>query len=190
MRIFLVTLVLALLPQVGLSQATTIEEPPPPGLVQEFTRLLGIHRAIGDLTTVTLSDSALELRFWSIGWTISGVRLQKSSTGEWRAQRINIAGPNSATIDSVPTAASNRAGLDSMWNKLVNEGILTLPTHVPRSWRMLDGQAYLLELRRGHLYRAVHIEHVENAEVPADTAIKRIARIFQNRFPFLPMPAR
>lgn len=80
MRIRPVTLLLALAPHVTAAQATTVEEPLG-RLVEEFTRLMGVHRAIGNLETLALSDSALESRFWSTGWTMSGLRLQLGPFG-------------------------------------------------------------------------------------------------------------
>ena len=191
MQIRLATIVLVLAPHLAAAQAASVEEPPPSGLVDEFTRSLGIHRAIGDLKTMSLADSALEFRFWSIGWGMSGLRLQRTASGEWLAQRIVVNGPNSARIDSLPLAiAGDAQRMDSMWDELVREGVLSLPTHVPRTWLMMDGHSYIYELRRGQSYRAVRIEHVDKPEVPADDAIKRIARILQAQFPFLGVPSR
>jgi hypothetical protein len=187
----LATIAFVLAPHFAVAQATSVQEPPPSGLVDEFTRLFGIHYAIGDLKTLSLPDSALEFRFWSIGWGINGLRLQRTASGEWLAQRIVINGPNSARIDSLPLAiAGDAQRMDSMWDELVREGVHSLPTHVPRTWMMMDGHSYIYELRRGQSYRAVWIEHVAKPEAPADDAIKRIARILQAHFPFLRVPSR
>jgi hypothetical protein len=187
----LAILVFALVPHVVLAQATTIEEPEPRGIMDEFGRLLGIHHLIGDLRTKSMADSALELRFWSIGWSSSGLRLQRAANGDWLAQRIIIGNPHSARIDSIPLlTARDTQRMDSMWNALVELGVDSLPTHVPRKWMMVDGHRYIYELRRGQVYRAVMIEHVDKPEVPADDAIKRIARVVRSHFPFLSMPVR
>lgn len=188
MRLPLSMLVLILAPSLTEAQATSVEEPPPPFYVEEFTKLLGIQDAIGDLRNLVLSDSALELRFWSIGWSLSGLQLRRSANGVWTAQRIVVEGLRVARVESLPQMPA--ATLDSMWDQLVSEGMLTLPTHVPRTWGMVDGHSYFLELRRGQSYRAVHIEHVNKPEVPADTAIKRIASLLKQRFPFIGMPIR
>ena len=191
MRNSLASLALLLFPLGSAAQATSIEEPAPPGFIEEFARILGIHRAIGDLRTMAFADSALELRFWSIGWSMSGLRLRRTSNREWIAHRVIVIGPNSTRLDSVPLAVGSESQrMDSLWNELVGEGILTLPTHVKRSWTSNDGHMYIYELRRGQAYRAVAIEHLDRPEVPADAAIKRIARMLQTHFPFLGMPGR
>ena len=187
MRPILALLVLTLVPHAGGAQATSVEEPHPPTFFETFTRLFGIQKAIGDLRTLQLSDSAIEFRFLSVGWGISGLRLARDASGEWAAQRMDLEVGRAPKIDSmrVPTRT-----LDSLWNALVAEGLLTLPTHVPRTWGQLDGHSYMFELRRGQSYRAVHIEHVDKPEVPADDAIKRIVGILRRQFPFIGVPAR
>ena len=58
-------------------------------------------------------------------------------------------------------------------------GLFTLPTKVPRTWMMLDGHTYVLEVRRGQVYRASEIEDLEKPEVPADATIRRIAMMLR-----------
>ena len=44
---------------------------------------------------------------------------------------------------------------------------------------MLDGHTYVLEVRRGQVYRASEIEDLEKPEVPADATIRRIAMMLR-----------
>jgi hypothetical protein len=71
-----------------------------------------------------------------------------------------------------PLAASS-AAIDSAWKKAIAAGLLTLPARVERSWHMLDGFTYVLEIRQGNLYRAVEIEHLDRPEAPTDSIVKK-----------------
>jgi hypothetical protein len=56
---------------------------------------------------------------------------------------------------------------DEAWDALVEAGLLRLPPSVPRSWIMMDGHTYVLEVRRGAEYRASRIEHTSPPETAA-----------------------
>ena len=185
MRHSIVMLALAFTPVQAASQATSVEEPPVS--VRQVLRFMKLLDGVGDLTEESLPDSAIELRFWSIGWSMTGLRLRRSATGEWTAQQIVVDGMR-ARFDAVLRTPS--AALDSIWNELIADGLLTLPTHVPRTWGRADGHSYSIELRRGSSYRAMRIEHLDKPEVSADAAIKRIAGILKGRFPFMGGPVR
>jgi len=179
LRLALVSSLLASVVAAG--QATSVEEPPEPSALQLFARPWAAALMLGDLRLTPVADSALELRFWTFGWGAKGLRLTRNEHGLWNAQRIVIENWRAVRLDTVPVPSTN--AFDSMWQDLVAQGILTLPVHVTRAWRRADGTTYLVELRRGHLYRASRIEHLEKPEVPADRAIQRIALILQRRFP-------
>ena len=77
----------------------------------------------------------------------------------------------SDSVEVTPLPASS-AAIDSAWNDAVNAGLLALPASVPRTWTMLDGVTYLLEVRRGREYRASMIESLDTPEVEADRQVK------------------
>ncbi|MGH9866981.1 MAG: hypothetical protein ACREAA_02295 [Candidatus Polarisedimenticolia bacterium] len=204
-----------LLMPAGLSaQATTISAPPEPSLLHMFVRPWARESALGDLVTVSMPDSALELRFWG-GFGLFGTRglvLQRSPAGEWTARRAVVEGcavvrPFSeqltpARIDSLRRRARESCSPDSggggqviyaawlslyalelppdpeaVWRDLLSAGLLTLPPRVERTWIMNDGHTFVLELRRGHEYRASEIEYLEKPEHPADATIRRVADV-------------
>src|SRR4026207_507138 len=146
MRLPIFAPVLAPAANLSAAQATTVEEPSLYS-VRDFMRFFGVLEAIGDLREEAFPDSAIELRFYTVGWSFSGVQLRRNPRGEWTARRIVIEGPRSARAAPPPPIRS--ATLDSVWHELVVEGLLTLPTDVPRTWSRLDGHSYSLELRRG-----------------------------------------
>jgi hypothetical protein len=70
------------------------------------------------------------------------------------------------------------ANYEDFWQKLKREGILELPPQVPRSWRMLDGYTYVVEVRRGNDYRASVIEHTR-PESRADSLVQHLAELIR-----------
>ena len=65
---------------------------------------------------------------------------------------------------------------EAFWQGLKAQGILELPPSVPRTWLMLDGHTYVVEVRRGGDYRASVIEHTR-PEVRADTLVQHLAQM-------------
>jgi hypothetical protein len=82
------------------------------------------------------------------------------------------------TADTVALEPLVTADYESFWQELKREGILELPPEVPRSWFMLDGTTYVVEVRRGNDYRASVIEHT-TPESRADRLVQRLATILE-----------
>ena len=149
-----------------------------------FVRPWAAELGLADLRTRALPDSALEVRFWE-GFGLGGVRalvLQRNVAGDWIVLRPVIDGLHATRIDTIKLSSGSIHHPRWIWPTLVNAGILTLPTKVPRTWMMLDGHSYVLEVRHGQTYRASEIEHVEKPEVPADSVIRRIAESLRRYF--------
>ena len=81
-------------------------------------------------------------------------------------------------VDTVALHQLPRADYEAFWQELKTEGILELPPSVPRSWMMLDGLTYVVEVRRGNDYRASEIEHTK-PEGRADSLVQRLATLMQ-----------
>jgi hypothetical protein len=81
-------------------------------------------------------------------------------------------------VDTVALHQLPRADYEAFWQELKTEGILELPPRVPRSWMMLDGLTYVVEVRRGNDYRASAIEHTK-PEGRADSLVQRLATLMQ-----------
>jgi len=86
------------------------------------------------------------------------------------------------TVAVVPVDAPTHAELDRLWRDAVALGLLDLPPEVDRGNRIsLDGHTYVVEVRRGAEYRASVIRHVRVPEVPADTRVQALSRLFRER---------
>ena len=87
---------------------------------------------------------------------------------------------SSGAIFSVDTLETREIrdprALARAWENAVKAGLLTLPPEVKRSWVMLDGFGYVVEVRRGQQYRASVIEHVQKPEVEADRQVQAVYR--------------
>jgi hypothetical protein len=70
-----------------------------------------------------------------------------------------------------------------VWKDALSAGAFQLPARVERSRTMLDGFAYVIEVRRGDEYRAAEIEDVDKPEVEADRQVKRIYGAMQRLLP-------
>ena len=80
---------------------------------------------------------------------------------------------NADTLAITALEAESRT-IERAWDSAVREGLLTLPPMVSRTWRMMDGFSYVIEVRRGAEYRASSIEHVDKPEAPADAEVQRV----------------
>jgi hypothetical protein len=92
---------------------------------------------------------------------------------------------NADTLAITELKVDGRA-IGRAWDSAVQEGLLTLPPEVPRTWLMMDGFSYVIEVRRGAEYRASSIEHVDKPEVPADAQVKRVYEALTRLVPVAP----
>lgn len=81
------------------------------------------------------------------------------------------------TVGLAPVTSG--APLASLWAEAVRAGVAELSPRVPRTWMMLDGHTYVVELRRGDEYRASVIEHTTPPETAADTAVQAVATVLR-----------
>jgi hypothetical protein len=72
---------------------------------------------------------------------------------------------------------------DETWDALVDARLFRLPPAVPRSWVMMDGRTYVLEVRRGAEYRASVIEHTSPPETAGDRVVRAIAALVRRAVP-------
>lgn len=95
------------------------------------------------------------------------------------------AGARIITADTLIVAPLNvqETEIEEVWKDALSVGAFQLPARVERSRTMLDGFAYVIEVRRGDEYRAAEIEDVDKPEVEADRQVKRIYGALQRLLP-------
>lgn len=64
--------------------------------------------------------------------------------------------------------------IETAWKDALSAGVLQLPGRVKRSRTMDDVIMYVIELRRGDVYRAAEIEHLERPEVKPDSQVREV----------------
>lgn len=84
---------------------------------------------------------------------------------------------DSAELIPIPSSARPQ----SAWDAAVGAGVFTLPPEVPRTWMMLDGFTYVMEVRRGDEYRASVIEHTHPPETEADRQVQHLYEVVGTR---------
>jgi hypothetical protein len=94
-----------------------------------------------------------------------------------REDRDTLSAASIFSIDTLEVyEIHNAPTLAHAWEAAVKAGVLALPSQIKRTWMMLDGFGYVVELRRGSDYRASVIEHVEKPEVDADRQVQAVYR--------------
>lgn len=120
--------------------------------LDELTGQVGLR----SLRTVLLPNNDLEVRVWFDGrpYTIDGVVLRRA-TGEWSAIRVHGRFDQQQIRTYQDSLASPTSGWESMWQRLVEAGILTLPDASEVECRSggLDGVAYVVEVNMNQRYR-------------------------------------
>ena len=74
------------------------------------------------------------------------------------------------------------ANPDSIWQRALSAGLLTLPPFVKRHWIMTDGYTFVLELSQSSEYRASVIESLEKPEHPADSVLRAVTDVFSRAY--------
>jgi hypothetical protein len=67
----------------------------------------------------------------------------------------------------------SEADVETAWTDAEKAGVVRLPGRVKHSATTTDGTTYVIEVRRGDEYRAAEIEHVERAELEADSQVEQ-----------------
>ena len=78
------------------------------------------------------------------------------------------------SLDTLVVDDVTGGDLDGVWRRALSAGVRQLPPRVPRTWMMLDGFSYVIELREGSAYRASVIEALDKPEVEADRQAREI----------------
>ncbi|HEX8243900.1 MAG TPA: hypothetical protein VF541_10400 [Longimicrobium sp.] len=82
------------------------------------------------------------------------------------------------SLEVIPVAPE--AELRAAWDDAMAAGVATLPPTVPRPAR-LDGETFVVELRRGSDYRASVIEYVDEPETEADRQVQHVFKAVYQR---------
>jgi hypothetical protein len=174
--------------------------PSEPSLLN-LTRNWSRASMLGDLRELKTASDYVELRVWyGFGLVETDAVVLRRSGGTWsafhaRVMRCEIQIPrpvaetaSRATMQRYVAEARRNCGtaindVGAGARIALSVGAFQLPARVERSRTMLDGFAYVIEVRRGDEYRAAEIEDVDKPEVEADRQVKRIYGALQRLLP-------
>lgn len=109
---------------------------------------------LSDLKTTVLPGNDLEVRIWAFAFNDIGCVAFKRVNGKFSALRVPMidSDRNRYVSEPYPEPAS---GWDAFWNKLVSEGVLSLPDSscFTDGFAVLDGIGYLIEINTEGNYR-------------------------------------
>jgi hypothetical protein len=145
---------------------------------------------LSDLRASALPDGDLELRVWrGFGLTGLGGFVLRRSSGQWTALSLRPMhdGETQNPTTSYPEPVG---GWEGLWNKLVREGLLTLPDSScfkDYNHSFADGVSYVVEVNMDKFYRAYEYGNPElqldpvpglpDLQGPAAIASKQMVRI-------------
>lgn len=109
-----------------------------------------------ELKTFALGDNDLEVRVW-IGFGViplEGIVIRRTN-GTWTAIHLPSIHGGSDPRDSVKILPPPDSGWTAMWNRVTEEGILTLPdsSQLSGEVRVLDGESFVVEIKTDGNYR-------------------------------------
>ncbi len=139
------------------------------------------------LRTILLPDDDLEVRVW-VGFGIEGedALILRRSAGQWSA--LHLHGmykqyPPKKYQETFPMPAP-KSGWERAWQKLVGEGLLTLPeaSEVQCEGRTLDGTSYGVEVNMDRTYRIYSYDNPNHAKCSQAKQMLKIGEIIAEEF--------
>ncbi len=89
-------------------------------------------------------------------------------------------------VDTLALEPADARNAGTIWEQVLDAGVLELPPRVPRKWIMIDGCTIVIEVRRGQAYRVSRIEAIKAPEVDADRVAREIHRMVMSEYGLLP----
>ena len=142
------------------------------------------------LKSKTLPQDDLEVRIWSgFGITLLEGFVLKRTSGEWSALDLDweVIEKRNGKRDIKPLDKkldAPKSGWDAAWQKLIDAGILTLPsaTDINCSGNTLDGFSYVIEYKLKNKYRTYMYDNPEYAKCDEAKQMVKINKIIAEEF--------
>ncbi len=149
------------------------------GTIDELTRRIGWE----PLHSKQLAPSEFEVRIW-IGFGLMPLEafVLRRDDDRWIGQHVVDALKKS---DVAVTRVTPRSGWNAIWKELQDLQILTLPdesTLTPPPENVLDGGAYVVEVKEGDRYRTYTYTNPEIREQPEAKKIVAISHVLDREF--------
>jgi hypothetical protein len=137
------------------------------------------------LRTVKLPEGDLEFRVW-VGFGLYGIDgfILRRSSARWSADHLH------EMIERPPYGAYHKnleapkSGWESVWHKLVDAGITTLPdsSEINCEAGIMDGKSYVVEMNKDRVYRTYEYGNPNFAKCGEAKQMVRIGEIIADEF--------
>ncbi|MGI8656885.1 MAG: hypothetical protein ACR2LC_16895 [Pyrinomonadaceae bacterium] len=135
---------------------------------------------LSNLKATTLPTDDLEIRFWG-GFGITALQgfAIKRSAGTWSA--LHVTDPQ---YKHVKYLAVPKSGWETLWKRLVDQSILTLPdsSQLEDEVHLKDGISYVVEINMDGAYRTYHYQNPQEQKWNEAKQIVKINSILYEEF--------
>ena len=140
---------------------------------------------LGDLRSVTLTGSDLEVRVW-VGFglvPLEGI-IVKRNNGTWSATHLRSVDPRLPRHRYQQALPPPKSGWENFWERLTSEGVLTLPddSQLEDKVRATDGQSFVVEINTDKSYRTYRYSNPHLQKWPEARRMTNIANIIFQEF--------
>lgn len=140
---------------------------------------------LGDLRSTVLPDDDLELRVW-MGFGVIPLEgfVIKRRNGQWSAIQIRSINPRLPRRDYQHTLPSPKSGWETCWERLTDEGVLTLPDSSQLKDAVIagDGESFVVEINMNKSYRTYRYGNPHLQKWPEAKRMIKIAEIILEEF--------
>ena len=141
-----------------------------------------------DLRQMVLPSGDIEVRLWcGFGMALLQGFVLKRIGGQWTAIYLESALPRYAATNYTKAMPAPRSGWERLWNRLVKEGLLTLPdasTLKKDNQHFIHGLSYIVEINRAKTYRTYMYNNPEYRRWPEARHILTIFNTLYQEFGF------
>jgi hypothetical protein len=137
------------------------------------------------LRTTVMHNGDLEIRVW-IGFGLGALRgfVIRRRSGQWSAIYLRPISRQISQDESTTVAITPRSGWERLWQRLVDEQILTLPdsSQLRDEVGINDGRSYVIEINANGLYRTYMYSNPQEQRWPEARQVIEISDILHTEF--------
>jgi len=160
-----------------------------PGIVRPGLDKVARQNGFSILRETVLPDDDLEVRIWvGFGRYGNDGLILKRDSGNWSAANLRQMLCHVKEIEKDERGKykleSPKSCWDALWQKLVDEGILTLPDSSELKYNdgAVDGKSYVVETNYDYVYRTYQYSNPKYVELKEARQIMKIGEIIADEF--------
>jgi hypothetical protein len=157
-----------------------------PIFFREINELAKFAR-LQNLRSVVLPSNDLEVRIWGgFGGDLTQGLILKRVAGQWNALHLVRIHPRLPKSQSKIVQPSPKSGWEKCWERLIKEGLLTLPdsSTLKGEKRIRDGFSYVVEINKDETYRTYMYGNPEQQDWQEAKQMVKVGKILSDEFGF------